>query len=80
MMRPSKALTGKVALVTGDSRGIGKAVALGLAKAGTHVTVNYKTEAAEAAAVYTETERQGGQAVAVQADVSLAAEVQGMVR
>ena len=80
-MTPSTAtLAGKVALVTGASRGIGKAAALVLAKVGATVAVNYKTHAAEAEAVRVEIENQGGRAVALQADVSVAVEVHRMVR
>ena len=66
--------------MTGGSRGIGKAAALALARAGARVAVNYKTRAAEAEAVCAEIRSQGGHAVAVQADVSIAAEVARMVR
>jgi len=47
-------IAGKVALVTGGSRGIGKAAALALSKAGARVAVNYKKGAAEAATVCAE--------------------------
>jgi 3-oxoacyl-[acyl-carrier protein] reductase len=70
----------KVALVTGGSRGIGKATALALARAGARVAVNYKTRAADAEAVCAEINRQGGHAVAVQADVSITTQVAEMVR
>jgi 3-oxoacyl-[acyl-carrier protein] reductase len=76
----AKLLQDKVALVTGGSRGIGRATALALAKAGARVAVNYKTRAADAEAVCAEIRSQGGPAVAVQADVSIAAEVAEMVR
>jgi len=70
----------KIVLVTGGSRGIGKATALALAKAGAGVAVNYKTRVAEAEAVCVEIKSLGGHAVAVQADVSIAAQVAEMVR
>lgn len=73
-------LNGKIALVTGGSRGIGRATVLALAKAGARVAVNYKTRVAEAEAVCAEIKSLGGHAVAVQADVSVAAEVADMVR
>ena len=73
-------LNGKIALVTGGSRGIGRATALALAKAGARVAVNCKTRMAEAEAVCAEIKRLGGHAVAMQADVSIGAQVAEMVR
>jgi len=73
-------LDGKIALVTGGDRGIGKAVALALARAGTKVAVNYRTRAADAEFVCADIKSQGGRAVAAQADVSIAAQVAEMVR
>jgi 3-oxoacyl-[acyl-carrier protein] reductase len=72
-------LQGKVALVTGGSRGIGRAVALALAEAGAAVAVNYRAHTAEAEAACEEINRSGGRAVAVRADVAVAAEVAAMV-
>ena len=66
-------LEGKVALVTGASRGIGRAAAIALAKIGAAVAVNYKMHAQEAEAVCREIQDMGGRAVAIQADVSVAA-------
>lgn len=63
-------LSGRVALVTGASRGIGAAVATELAAAGAAVCVNYAGSQAAAKAVVDEIEAAGGRAVAVQADVS----------
>jgi 3-oxoacyl-[acyl-carrier protein] reductase len=62
-------LSGKVALVTGASRGIGAAVARALAGAGAAVTVNYRAEASAADAVVEAIQAAGGRATAWQADV-----------
>ncbi len=70
----AKGLDGKDTLVTGASRGIGRAAAVALAKIGAAVALNYKTHAADAEAVCAEIRSQGGQAIAVQADVSIAAD------
>ncbi len=59
----------KVTLVTGSSRGIGRAIAERLAKEGASVVVNYATKAKEAEEVVAAVQSQGGQALAVQADV-----------
>jgi len=80
METTSESLDGKIALVTGGSRGIGRATALALAKVGVQVAVNYRTHAAEAEAICREIESRGGRAIAVQADVSVAEEVARMVR
>jgi 3-oxoacyl-[acyl-carrier protein] reductase len=72
-------LKGRVALVTGGSRGIGRAIAISLAEAGAAVAVNYVTKAAEAKAVVATIHKQGGRAIEVGADVSKAAAVKGMV-
>jgi len=68
-------LNGKVALVTGASRGIGRAVALRLARAGAAVVVNYAGSRDQAEAVVREVEQAGGSAIAAQADVSKVPEV-----
>lgn len=65
-------LTGKTALVTGASRGMGKAAALALAKAGAQVLVHYGRGAEEAKAVVAEIRHAGGKADAVAADMSAA--------
>ncbi len=62
-------LEGKAAVVTGASRGIGRAIALELARRGARVVVNYHSNEAAAAAVVAAIEAAGGEAVAVQADV-----------
>jgi 3-oxoacyl-[acyl-carrier protein] reductase len=63
-------LGGKVALVTGASRGIGRACAIRLGALGATVVVNYHTSAGAAAEVVAEIENGGGRALAVQGDVS----------
>jgi 3-oxoacyl-[acyl-carrier protein] reductase len=72
-------LDGKVALVTGASRGIGRAIALRLASEGAKVAINYAGSTAKAEAVKTEIEQNGGEAILVQADVSDSASVDAMV-
>jgi 3-oxoacyl-[acyl-carrier protein] reductase len=72
-------LNGKTALVSGGSRGIGRAAAMALAGAGCDVAVNYVQRTSEAAAVVEEITKTGRRACAVQADVSLEAEVRKLV-
>ncbi|ACK81273.1 glucose 1-dehydrogenase [Methylorubrum extorquens] len=72
-------LAGKVAVVTGASKGIGAAIAKALAKGGAAVVVNYASSKAGADAVVDAITAAGGRAVAVQADVSQAAQVRGLV-
>jgi NAD(P)-dependent dehydrogenase (short-subunit alcohol dehydrogenase family) len=70
----------KTAVVTGASRGTGRAVALELGGAGLAVAVNYATRRAEAEAVVAAIAERGGVAWAVQADVSDRSAVEGMFR
>lgn len=72
-------LKNRVALVTGGSRGIGKAIALALAGAGAAVAVNYRERAGAAASVVDSIRHAGGRADAFAADVSAAGAVQAMV-
>jgi 3-oxoacyl-[acyl-carrier protein] reductase len=73
-------LEGKAALVTGGSRGIGRAVALAYAREGADVVVNYASNDAAAKEVVGEVEKLGRRAVAVQADVAVKADAEKMVQ
>jgi 3-oxoacyl-[acyl-carrier protein] reductase len=73
-------LEGRVAIVTGASRGIGKAVALELAKRGASVLVNYFQSASKADAVVNTITEAGGQAIASQADVSDFEQAQTLIK
>ncbi|MBE9007075.1 3-oxoacyl-[acyl-carrier-protein] reductase [Fortiea sp. LEGE XX443] len=74
-----QSLKQKVAIVTGGSRGIGRAIALELAKYGASVVVNYASSSTAADTVVTEITSVGGQAVALQADVSQADQVDSLI-
>jgi len=74
-----KDLRNRIVLVTGGSRGIGAAVAIALANAGADVAVNYRERAQAANAVCGEIAGMGRKAVAVQADVSVVADVKRLV-
>jgi NAD(P)-dependent dehydrogenase (short-subunit alcohol dehydrogenase family) len=73
-------LANKVAVVTGGSRGIGRGIALKLASEGARVVVNYRTNSAAAEEVVGFIEKQGGEAIAVQADVSLMTEAKRLIK
>jgi 3-oxoacyl-[acyl-carrier protein] reductase len=72
-------LHNRVALVTGASRGIGKSIALALANAGCRVAVNYHQQAAAAEEVRAAIEKLDRRAIAIQADVSVLADVERLV-
>lgn len=72
-------LAGKIALVTGASKGIGASVAEHLAKEGASVVVNYASSKSAADAVVERIKKSGGRAVAVQADVAKPADIEKLV-
>lgn len=71
-------LTGKVAIVTGSSRGIGRAIALSLAELGATIIVNYANRSESADSVVKEIESKGGQAFAVRADIAKVSEIEAL--
>jgi NAD(P)-dependent dehydrogenase (short-subunit alcohol dehydrogenase family) len=73
-------LLDQVVLVTGASKGIGRALALGCAREGAHVIVNYNTDAAGAQAVAAEIAALGRRALVVQADLGRVAQIERMFR
>jgi 3-oxoacyl-[acyl-carrier protein] reductase len=73
-------LSGRVALVSGASRGIGKAIALSLADAGADVAVNYRVQVEAAEAVCKTIRASGRKGTAIQADVSITADVERLVK
>jgi len=73
-------LTDKVAVITGGSRGIGRATALALAEAGAQVVVNYARSSTAADEVVAAITAAGGSAIAVQADVSDVAQAESLIK
>ncbi|MFK4301403.1 3-oxoacyl-[acyl-carrier protein] reductase [Paenibacillus sp. RC254] len=76
----SKPLSGKTALVTGASRGIGRSIALALAEAGANVAVNYAGSEAAAAEVAEQIRAKGVEAITVQANVGRADEADRLIK
>ena len=76
----SKSLQDKVAIITGASRGIGRAAAAALATEGAHVVVNYARSSGAADDVVAQIQAMGGEAIALQADVSQADQVEALIR
>ena len=79
-MSTTRTLEGQIALVTGASRGIGRAVALALAEAGAEVVVNYASSPDAAEAVVQAIEASGGKAYALQANVADEEAVDGLIK
>ena len=77
-MRNTQSLNGKVALVTGSGRNIGRATALRLASLGAAVAVNARTNESEAKSVEKEITDNGGQSISVLGDVGSEGEVKSM--
>ena len=75
MSQPGKKLQGKVAIVTGASKGIGAGIAKALAAEGASVVVNYATSKEGADEVVKQISQEGGKAIAVQGDMSKAADI-----
>lgn len=75
-----KELEGKVSLVTGASRGLGRTIALRLASLGSKVAINYLASESAATSLLKEIEKAGGEAMLVKANVAEAKEVRAMVR
>lgn len=72
-------LTGKVAIVTGGNSGIGRAIALGLAKAGANIVVDFIADAAATETLKQEIAAHGSEAIGVEADVSHVDQLQGLI-
>ena len=73
-------LKGKTAVITGASRGIGRAIALKLAKQGANVVVNYRNSVDAVAHVVKEIEALGVKVLAIQADISIYSDVENMMK
>ncbi len=71
-------LNGKVAIITGSSKGIGKAIATKLASDGAAVVINYSHSVDKANETVEEIKQQGGKAIAIQADVSEVVQIESL--
>ena len=78
-LRVSDLLTGKVAIVTGASRGIGRAIALELARVGAKVAVNYASSSGAADELVALIVGDGGEAISIGADVSKSEQIDALV-
>lgn len=74
----NKNLNGQVAIVTGASRGIGRQIAIQLARSGAKVVVNYSANGEKAAETVQSIERSGGEAAAIRADIGKVSEVEAL--
>lgn len=72
-------LNGKIAVITGAGRGIGKAIALQFAECGAKVVVNYRSSIAQVEELLTAIKNAGGDAIAIQADISKESEAKGLI-
>lgn len=72
-------LSGRAALVTGSSKGLGKAIAIGLGRAGAKVALNYFHDSAKADEAFAEFKESGGDGMLVRADVTDPTDVERMV-
>ena len=72
-------LDGKLALVTGASKGLGRAIALRFGESGADVAVNFNTDRAGGEAVAERIREMGRESIAIQADVSVADQVEAMI-
>jgi 3-oxoacyl-[acyl-carrier protein] reductase len=76
----SDLLTGQVAIVTGGSRGIGRAIAIELANVGAKVVINYASSSSAADELVAQIVSSGGEAISIGADVSKAEQIDGLVK